>query len=170
MAASQSVGRVERLLDRPRDPATTGHLIPCSLGPLADRLDLLTVGRYGCCLALGATLGRRRLRDLYRRGRVDKPRQLLPQLSGIGCSSKTPDYFVSPAHGFNAVHGAGLAKLLPPRPRIAASRLSAPASKNFGATASNRRALRTSSGRFCARKKSAAPWCRTLSRWAWRGS
>ena len=27
------------------------------------------------------------------------------KLSGIGCSSKTPDYFVSPAHGFNAVHG-----------------------------------------------------------------
>ncbi|MBX3509847.1 MAG: 2-oxoacid:ferredoxin oxidoreductase subunit beta [Hyphomonadaceae bacterium] len=29
----------------------------------------------------------------------------LAKFSGIGCSSKTPDYFVSPAHGFNAVHG-----------------------------------------------------------------
>ena len=29
----------------------------------------------------------------------------LAKLSGIGCSSKTPDYFVSPAHGFNTVHG-----------------------------------------------------------------
>ena len=27
------------------------------------------------------------------------------KLSGIGCSSKTPTYFVSQAHGFNAVHG-----------------------------------------------------------------
>src|SRR5512135_3719432 len=27
------------------------------------------------------------------------------KISGIGCSSKTPDYFVSPAHGFNSVHG-----------------------------------------------------------------
>src|SRR6266478_8444983 len=27
------------------------------------------------------------------------------KLSGIGCSSKTPDYFLGPAHGFNAVHG-----------------------------------------------------------------
>ncbi len=27
------------------------------------------------------------------------------KLSGIGCSSKTPDYFLSPSHGFNTVHG-----------------------------------------------------------------
>ena len=27
------------------------------------------------------------------------------KLSGIGCSSKTPAYFLSQAHGFNAVHG-----------------------------------------------------------------
>ena len=27
------------------------------------------------------------------------------KLSGIGCSSKTPAYFVSEAHGFNSVHG-----------------------------------------------------------------
>jgi 2-oxoglutarate ferredoxin oxidoreductase subunit beta len=29
----------------------------------------------------------------------------LAKLSGIGCSSKTPTYFVKDAHGFNAVHG-----------------------------------------------------------------
>ena len=29
----------------------------------------------------------------------------LAKLSGIGCSSKTPDYFLGPSHGFNAVHG-----------------------------------------------------------------
>lgn len=29
----------------------------------------------------------------------------LAKLSGIGCSSKTPDYFVGNAHGFNSVHG-----------------------------------------------------------------
>lgn len=29
----------------------------------------------------------------------------LAKLSGIGCSSKTPTYFVSEAHGFNSVHG-----------------------------------------------------------------
>ncbi|MBS0297568.1 MAG: 2-oxoacid:ferredoxin oxidoreductase subunit beta [Proteobacteria bacterium] len=29
----------------------------------------------------------------------------LAKLSGIGCSSKTPDYFLSHSHGFNTVHG-----------------------------------------------------------------
>ena len=29
----------------------------------------------------------------------------LAKLSGIGCSSKTPDYFLGPSHGFNSVHG-----------------------------------------------------------------
>ena len=29
----------------------------------------------------------------------------LAKLSGIGCSSKTPTYFVQEAHGFNSVHG-----------------------------------------------------------------
>src|SRR3954452_23372685 len=29
----------------------------------------------------------------------------LAKLSGIGCSSKTPSYFVSGAHGFNSAHG-----------------------------------------------------------------
>jgi 2-oxoglutarate ferredoxin oxidoreductase subunit beta len=27
------------------------------------------------------------------------------KMSGIGCSSKTPDYFLSQSHGFNSVHG-----------------------------------------------------------------
>lgn len=36
---------------------------------------------------------------------IDLAPHRLAKFSGIGCSSKTPDYFVSPAHGFNAVHG-----------------------------------------------------------------
>ncbi len=31
--------------------------------------------------------------------------QMLAKMSGIGCSSKTPAYFVSESHGFNSVHG-----------------------------------------------------------------
>src|SRR5260221_12029553 len=30
---------------------------------------------------------------------------MLAKMSGIGCSSKTPAYFVESAHGFNGVHG-----------------------------------------------------------------
>src|ERR1700750_2339373 len=29
----------------------------------------------------------------------------MAKLSGIGCSSKTPDYFLGASHGFNTVHG-----------------------------------------------------------------
>lgn len=33
------------------------------------------------------------------------PPHMISKLSGIGCSSKTPTYFVSGSHGFNSVHG-----------------------------------------------------------------
>src|SRR5258707_8830325 len=36
---------------------------------------------------------------------LDTPPHLVAKLSGIGCSSKTPTYFVSGAHGFNSAHG-----------------------------------------------------------------
>ncbi len=36
---------------------------------------------------------------------LDMPPHRIAKLSGIGCSSKTPTYFVSNAHGFNSAHG-----------------------------------------------------------------
>jgi len=36
---------------------------------------------------------------------LDIPPHMLGKMSGIGCSSKTPAYFVSQSHGFNSVHG-----------------------------------------------------------------
>src|SRR5438067_11805218 len=36
---------------------------------------------------------------------LSTPPHRLAKLSGIGCSSKTPTYFVSGAHGFNSAHG-----------------------------------------------------------------
>ncbi len=36
---------------------------------------------------------------------LDIPPYRVAKLSGIGCSSKTPAYFLSEAHGFNSVHG-----------------------------------------------------------------
>src|SRR5216683_2458861 len=36
---------------------------------------------------------------------LSTPPHLIAKLSGIGCSSKTPAYFVSGAHGFNSAHG-----------------------------------------------------------------
>ena len=42
------------------------------------------------------------IKALYEYG---TPPHLLAKMSGIGCSSKTPAYFVEQAHGFNGVHG-----------------------------------------------------------------
>ncbi len=36
---------------------------------------------------------------------LNLPPHRIAKLSGIGCSAKTPTYFVSQAHGFNGVHG-----------------------------------------------------------------
>jgi 2-oxoglutarate/2-oxoacid ferredoxin oxidoreductase subunit beta len=36
---------------------------------------------------------------------LDLPPHRVAKLSGIGCSSKTPDYFLGASHGFNSVHG-----------------------------------------------------------------
>ncbi len=36
---------------------------------------------------------------------LDIEPHMLAKMSGIGCSSKTPAYFVSASHGFNSVHG-----------------------------------------------------------------
>jgi len=36
---------------------------------------------------------------------LDTQPHMVAKLSGIGCSSKTPTYFVSGAHGFNSAHG-----------------------------------------------------------------
>src|ERR671939_751422 len=36
---------------------------------------------------------------------LDLPPHRIAKLSGIGCSSKTPTYFLGNSHGFNSVHG-----------------------------------------------------------------
>ena len=36
---------------------------------------------------------------------LELPPHRIAKLSGIGCSSKTPSYFVNGAHGFNSAHG-----------------------------------------------------------------
>jgi 2-oxoglutarate ferredoxin oxidoreductase subunit beta len=36
---------------------------------------------------------------------LEMPPHRIAKLSGIGCSSKTPTYFLGSSHGFNSVHG-----------------------------------------------------------------
>lgn len=60
-------------------------------------------GKTTLCAGCGHNAISERLIDAFYELGVD-PKNVL-KLSGIGCSSKTPAYFLSPAHGFNSVHG-----------------------------------------------------------------
>jgi len=55
------------------------------------------------CAGCGHNAISERIIDAFYEMGVEPTRVL--KLSGIGCSSKSPAYFLSPAHGFNSVHG-----------------------------------------------------------------
>jgi 2-oxoglutarate/2-oxoacid ferredoxin oxidoreductase subunit beta len=55
------------------------------------------------CAGCGHNAISERIIDAFYEMGVDPTRVL--KLSGIGCSSKSPAYFMSTAHGFNSVHG-----------------------------------------------------------------
>jgi 2-oxoglutarate ferredoxin oxidoreductase subunit beta len=60
-------------------------------------------GKTTLCAGCGHNSITERLVEAYWEMGVD-PSQVA-KLSGIGCSSKTPAYFLNQSHGFNAVHG-----------------------------------------------------------------
>ncbi len=55
------------------------------------------------CAGCGHNAISERIIDAFYEMGVEPTRVL--KLSGIGCSSKSPAYFLGPAHGFNSVHG-----------------------------------------------------------------
>src|SRR5579859_4977359 len=84
--------------------ATTPTSTPA---PKTNRLGLQVLdyrgGKTTLCAGCGHNAISERVIDaLYEMG--VRPERLL-KLSGIGCSSKTPAYFVSRAHSFNSLHG-----------------------------------------------------------------
>ena len=75
--------------------------------PKTNRLGLskkdYSGGKSTLCTGCGHDLITARLIDaVYETNQ--KP-EMIAKLSGIGCSSKTPAYFIERAHSFNAVHG-----------------------------------------------------------------
>ena len=60
-------------------------------------------GKTTLCAGCGHNAISERIIDAFFEMGVDP--QLVVKLSGIGCSSKSPAYFLGAAHGFNAVHG-----------------------------------------------------------------
>ena len=80
---------------------------PAAPGPKKNRLGLQVLdyrgGKTTLCAGCGHNAISERIVDaMYEMG--VQPERLM-KLSGIGCSSKTPAYFMNRAHSFNAVHG-----------------------------------------------------------------
>src|ERR1700736_1018113 len=87
--------------------ATTPTVEPGAAGPQANRIGLTVMeykgGKTTLCAGCGHNaISERIIEAMYEMG---VPPELLIKPSGIGCSSKTPAYFMSRSHSFNAVHG-----------------------------------------------------------------
>src|SRR3989440_3603808 len=87
--------------------ATTPTVEPGAAGPKTNRIGLTVMeykgGKTTLCAGCGHNaISERIIEAMYEMG--VQP-ELLIKLSGIGCSSKSPAYFMSRAHSFNSVHG-----------------------------------------------------------------
>jgi 2-oxoglutarate/2-oxoacid ferredoxin oxidoreductase subunit beta len=82
---------------------------PVAVHPSLHKNDLgLTIRDYeGTMSTLCAGCGHDSVTAAITRAlwELSTPPHMLAKMSGIGCSSKTPTYFVSGAHGFNSAHG-----------------------------------------------------------------
>src|SRR5688572_19980692 len=84
---------------QPQPPATPGKKVNrINLEPAAYR-----GGKTTLCAGCGHNAITERIIDSFYELGID-PTQVI-KLSGIGCSSKAPAYFLNSAHGFNSVHG-----------------------------------------------------------------
>src|ERR1700732_1945031 len=86
---------------------TTPTVEPGAAGPKTNRIGLTVMeykgGKTTLCAGCGHNaISERIIEAMYEMG---VPPELLIKPSGIGCSSKTPAYFMSRSHSFNAVHG-----------------------------------------------------------------
>ena len=87
-------------------PSITKPLIP--LSPLPKNDLGLTIRDYeGAMSTLCAGCGHDSVTAaiVHAFWELSTPPHMIAKLSGIGCSSKTPTYFVRGAHGFNSAHG-----------------------------------------------------------------
>src|ERR1700731_4563017 len=88
--------------------ATTPTVEPgAAPGPKTNRIGLTVMeykgGKTTLCAGCGHNAISERISEAM--SEMGVPPELLIKPSGIGCSSKTPAYFMSRSHSFNAVHG-----------------------------------------------------------------
>jgi 2-oxoglutarate ferredoxin oxidoreductase subunit beta len=84
-------------------PTTTTPEPGKKLNRIGLELQPYRGGKTTLCAGCGHNAISERIIDAFFEMGVD-PKQVL-KLSGIGCSSKSPAYFLGAAHGFNSVHG-----------------------------------------------------------------
>ncbi|HSK09575.1 MAG TPA: 2-oxoacid:ferredoxin oxidoreductase subunit beta [Vicinamibacterales bacterium] len=81
--------------------------VPAPAGKKLNRIGLepsaYRGGKSTLCAGCGHNAISERIIEAFHEMGVDSQRVI--KLSGIGCSSKSPAYFLGAAHGFNAVHG-----------------------------------------------------------------
>jgi 2-oxoglutarate/2-oxoacid ferredoxin oxidoreductase subunit beta len=87
--------------------ATTPAAEPRSPGPKTNRIGLTVIDYKGGKTTLCAGCGHNAISERIIEAMYDmgvKPERVV-KLSGIGCSSKSPAYFMNRSHSFNSVHG-----------------------------------------------------------------
>src|SRR2546428_13940814 len=88
--------RAPRVVNRPM--AT-----PIKVNRIGLEPQIYKGGKTTLCAGCGHNAISERIIDAFYEMGID-PKQVI-KLSGIGCSSKSPAYFLGGSHGFNAVHG-----------------------------------------------------------------
>jgi 2-oxoglutarate/2-oxoacid ferredoxin oxidoreductase subunit beta len=87
--------------------ATTPNTPPAAPTPKTNRIGLQVLdykgGKTTLCAGCGHNAISERIIDAFYEMGVQPERVM--KLSGIGCSSKSPAYFMSRSHSFNSVHG-----------------------------------------------------------------
>jgi 2-oxoglutarate ferredoxin oxidoreductase subunit beta len=80
---------------------------PRPAAPRSNRLGLVLADYKGAKTTLCAGCGHNAISErlLEAMFDMDVPPERVAKFSGIGCSSKSPAYFMSRSHAFNAVHG-----------------------------------------------------------------
>ena len=76
---------------------------PLKVNRIGLEPQLYKGGKTTLCAGCGHNAISERIIDAFYEMGID-PKQVV-KLSGIGCSSKSPAYFLGTSHGFNAVHG-----------------------------------------------------------------
>ena len=83
--------------------ATTDVTPPAKMNRIGLELQPYRGGKTTLCAGCGHNAISERIIEAFYEMGVD-PKQVV-KLSGIGCSSKSPAYFLGRSHGFNSVHG-----------------------------------------------------------------